>query len=142
MATDGGLRQIFQSHLPDADIVSVETWSTGRGVPDFNYCLQGCEGWIEAKVTAGMAVGIRPEQVAWIERRCRVGGRVLIAIRRTTLAGPRKGPASDALWLYGGHSVRALHDVGLKHQDRLGYWAGSPAKWDWAEIRKIMMSSK
>ena len=139
---DGHLRKVFRSHFQDAFFQAIETGGTGLGIPDDFYMLEGQSGWLEYKQTSGMAVGLRPEQVAWISRFDRMGGRVLIAVRRTTLAGPRKGPASDALWLYGGQSVRALHDIGLKHQDRLGYWAGSPAKWDWAEIRNIMTTAK
>jgi len=138
MTTDGGLRQIFQKNLRDADIVSIESWSTGRGVPDFNYCIDGHEGWVEAKLTAALAVRISPEQIGWIERRLRFGGRVTLAVRCISVAGPRKGAAVDALWLYDGSQVRAVADIGLRHQNRLGYWPGGPAKWNWSEIRAIL----
>ena len=64
--TDARLRQVFKEHLPDFDIQSVETWGTGRGVPDMNFCCNGIEGWIEFKMTKHWRVTVAPEQVAWI----------------------------------------------------------------------------
>jgi hypothetical protein len=133
---DGNLRAIFAKRIPEAHWQSVETWSTGRGVPDINYCLDGIEGWIEAKRTATNAVGMRPEQVAWIEMRVRAGGRVFIAVRKMCEEGPRKGPAIDALYLFAGQHVRHLLLHGLPQDARP--WHGGPSKWDWELIRKTL----
>ena len=139
MTIDGGLRKIFHTSLPRFHWQAVETGMTGLGVPDSNYCVGGVEGWIEFKFTTALAVNISGPQVGWIERRIRAGGRVTIAVRRTTTAGPRKGPATDGLWLYDGSSARELFSVGLKHQDRLGHWDGPPKKWNWREVDRLLL---
>jgi len=77
---NGGLRQLFRAKLPGFDWVSIESGSTGGGIPDSNYCVRtnditGIEGWIEHKQTDGWAVTLRPEQVGWIARR--------VALRRS-----------------------------------------------------------
>jgi hypothetical protein len=71
MTTDGGLRQLYQKHLPTFHWQGVETWSTGQGVPDCNFCAEGSEGWIENKVTHTNAIKFQTEQIGWIERRRR-----------------------------------------------------------------------
>ncbi len=128
--SDANLRQIFQRHLPEFHWQSVETWSTGRGVPDLNYCTRGVEGWVECKRTLAWAVNMAPEQVGWIERRVRNGGRVYIAVRRITTAGPRRGVAVDELYLIPGGLVRAI-DLRTVLAQR---WSGGPARWDWSAI--------
>lgn len=133
--SDGNLRNIFTQHLT-AHFQPIETWSTGQGVPDTNYCFAGGhEGWIENKLTAANAVDISSYQVAWLERRARVGGRVFVAVRRVAAAGPRRGVASDELWLFPGRTARLLMLGGLKATAPLGNWAGGPAAWDWEAIR-------
>lgn len=130
--SDGGLRQIFQMRLPAFDWQSVETWSTGRGVPDLNYCHNGCEGWIECKATSTDKVDIRPEQIAWAERRARHGGRVFMAVRKARPRSPRL-EACDDLYLI--HNVTIWREVkrdGLKSD--FIYWAGGPASWAWTAI--------
>lgn len=52
--------------------------TTGRGIPDLNFCLAGQEGWIEGKLARGTSVALRPEQFAWCQRRVRAGGRVFV----------------------------------------------------------------
>lgn len=140
MAIDGGLRKIFQAKLPQADWTSVETWSTGRGVPDVNYCFPGgIEGWIEFKQTSEWKVDMRPEQVAWIERRVRHGGRIFIAVRRKTEAGPRRGPPRDELWIARGEHVRALA-TGELGKGYPGSYIGfnGPGRWLWSQIEAIL----
>jgi hypothetical protein len=137
---DGGLRKLFHSSLKGFHWQAVETGLTGAGVPDSNFCKGGIEGWIEHKQTDAMAIKVKGAQVGWIEQRLRHGGRVFVAVRQTTTAGPRKGSARDGLWLYHGSAIRRLYEVGLKHQDqRLGYWPGPPNKWDWREIEQILL---
>src|SRR5580765_135563 len=100
--TDGNLRSIFQTYIPQFHWQAVETWSTGQGVPDCNFCGKGIEGWIENKRTAAWKVDMLPEQVGWIERRLRAGGRVFIAVRRKHFGGIKKGKPEDELWLFNG----------------------------------------
>ena len=138
---DGGLRSLFRKHLPQVDWQSIETPMTGGGVPDANYCVDGCDGWIEHKKTDGWAVEVKTAQVGWIERRIRHGGRVLVAVRRMLPAGPRRGPAVDELWLFPGGAIRAVRDRGLKNGGPvIGQWGDGPARWDWRAVLEAMRS--
>jgi hypothetical protein len=139
MAKDGGLPLLFRKRIA-CDWQTIETWSTGQGVPDLNYCLEGVEGWIEAKQTSGWAVAITPEQVGWAERRLRHGGRVLLAVRRKTEEGPRKGAAADELWLFRGSLMREVKDNGIKNNmdKAMAYWLNGPENWDWNRVRYLM----
>ena len=136
--SDGGLRQIFRKHLPEFDWLSVETWSTGRGVPDLNYCCAGIEGWIECKATRAWRVAINPEQVAWAERRARHGGRTCVAVRRYAPAGPRK-EAFDELWLFRPDVLRHLLDERMDKAKASLITLGGPANWSWAMIRAFLL---
>ena len=108
---------------------------TGAGVADLNGCSHGVEVWIELKSTAEWAVDISCFQVGWAERRIRYGGRVYIAVRRNHAATKRTEPADD-LYLFHGSEARHLMDGGLRGAVALGRWAGGPAAWDWAAVRK------
>ena len=130
MTIDGSLRSTFRRHLPDFDWVSVETGLTERGVPDSNYCCDGVEGWIEHKTCRGWRVSIRPEQVAWCERRLRHGGHVFLAVRK-----PDYG-----MWLFAGENMRRLLDNRVCDLSPLGVWVGSPSRWDWEQIRKLLLT--
>lgn len=104
---------------------------TGRGIPDSNYCYRGVEGWVEFKQAKHWRVGIWPEQVAWIERRVRSGGRAFVAVRR----------ADKELWLLDSGAARFLKDPGLKGvRDELilGRWNHGPSSWDWKAISQIL----
>ena len=125
---DGRLRQLFKKHLPDFDWQSIDLTS-GRGVPDTNCCYQGTEFWIEHKATQGRRVIVRPEQVAWIERRIRHGGKVFIAVRR-----------KDELYLLHGASARQLACGEWPERTALGCWHGGPARWCWQEIKQILLT--
>ncbi len=120
---DGGLRQIFQKYLPEFHWQSVETFSTGRGVPDLNYCFRGTEGWIELKRRVGNRVALSPEQIAWIERRGRAGGRVFVAVRKNGL-----------FWLYKGANARLLDVPELVGE-------GRPQSWPWEAIKRVLAQS-
>ena len=142
---DGNLRSLFRQHLVPlgVDCQAVETAMTGGGVPDWNYCADGREGWVEHKKTNGWAVKIQPDQVGWILRRVRHGGRVLVAVRRALPAGPRRGPAVDELWLFHGLAIKQLKEGGLLSVDaghRRGTWDGGPARWDWGAVLAVMKS--
>lgn len=136
MSIDGGLRKIFREKLPDIDWTSIETGGTGKGIPDSNGCKDGHEFWVEYKLTSAWTVGLEPEQVGWITRRARFGGKVFVAVRRKTTAGPRKGRAVDELWLYRGADARELKTLGIKDgPPPLHVSEGGPAKWNWNAIR-------
>src|SRR4249920_517063 len=126
MPIDGGLSGIFQSHLPKGiHWLRIESGFTMRGIPDMNYCWFGKEGWIEFKVTHGNVVGLRPEQVGWLLRRSRAGGKCFVAVRKKT----RK---CDELWLVPGKYADRLKETGL-NEALTGWYIfwGGPAKWDW-----------
>jgi len=146
---DGGLRQLFRAKLPGFDWVSIESGSTGGGIPDSNYCVRtnditGIEGWIEHKQTDGWAVTLRPEQVGWIARRVRCGGRVWVAVRRRTVGGPRQGEAADQLWLLHGRHAVAAKATGLRGPwatpGTVHTWHGGPAAWDWRAIAAVLVT--
>lgn len=138
MTIDGGLAAIFRARFPSVHWQPIETGGTGRGIPDLNFCSGGVEGWIENKVTSTLSVGLRPEQIAWLARRSRAGGRAFVAVRRKTEAGPRRGPATDSLWLFAGDKAAAVALAGLREDLALGVWSGGPAKWRWTEVARII----
>jgi hypothetical protein len=141
---DGGLRRLFQEHLPHLHWQSIETGLTGRGVPDSNFCSDGTEGWIEFKWTAAWGVDLRPEQVGWHMRRARAGGLTRIAVRQQCAAGPRRGPAVDALWLLRGSFAADIRSGGLRHLPSgscLGQWHNGPANWDWPLIGRLLLAA-
>lgn len=130
--SDGGLRQIFQRYMPTVHWQAIETGGTGRGIPDLNGCVDGREFWVELKATDGWRVAIRPEQVAWIERRTRAGGNVTLAVRQ-------RGAARDALWILDAQSPRRLiNGERLSAIDPLGCWQGGPAMWNWPAIQSLL----
>jgi hypothetical protein len=140
--SDGQLRSIFQQYIPQFHWQSVETWSTGQGVPDCNFCGFAKEGWIEFKFTAAWSVVFRAEQVGWIERRLRAGGNVFIAVRRKHLGGIKKGKPEDQLWLFSGDAARFLIKDSIRivpTKFLLGNWSGGPGNWDWLEVRKKLL---
>lgn len=121
---DGDLRRIFARYIPEAHWQPVETWSTGQGVPDTEYCLDGRTGWIEFKKIKGKKVALSPFQVAWLLRRVRAGGRCLIAARK-----------EQSLFLYHGclaDQVAAGTAAPLLQCD------GGPVAWDWQAIKSLM----
>jgi phytoene dehydrogenase-like protein len=77
----------------------------------------------------------RAEQVGWIERRHRVGGRVHVSVRQS-------GTRRDVIWLLSPLSARPLKD-GLR-LDRLplglvlGVWE---APFPWAEVLDRLLTS-
>ena len=137
--SDGGLHSLFKYHLADGHWQSIESFLTGLGIPDVNGCLEGHEFWIENKFTAGWTVKIRPQQIAWTERRVRAGGKVFVAVRRTCAAGPRREKA-DELHLFHGGLIRALAETPIRDVEALIRFSGGPARWDWSKVRAILTS--
>ena len=142
MARDGDLRSIFRRRLPRFHWNSIETAGTGRGIPDAEFCYNGKTAWIEFKVTMAWSVDLRAEQVAWLMRRARAGGRCWVAVRRQSPGGPRKGLPADELWLVSGDNAAALKREGLKCGSLTRVWVheGGPARWDWDKIGKVLLS--
>lgn len=139
MAQDGGLRAIFRKKIPEADWQSIESAGVGAGIPDANYCLAGVEGWCEFKLTSTYAVGLRPEQHAWISRRVRTGGRVLICTRRVHEGGVRKGEAVDELWIHAGRWATAVLEGGLLGAEPLYRGEGGVRGWDWIRVKECLV---
>lgn len=136
---DDGLRPLLHSGVAGVHWQAVETGLTGAGVPDSNGCAEGVEFWVESKATDGWAVKFEVFQVGWHLRRTRHGGRTFVAVRRRHDGGPRRGPAVDELWLFAGAWVRELSDGGLLAAPPIGRWTGGPARWDWAEVRDLLL---
>ena len=129
---DGGLRGIFFDHLPSFHWNAIESWSTGAGIPDGEFCsANGNQAWIEFKKTDGWAVRFKPGQIAWHERRARMGGRSFIAVRRRNSA---RGVIVDELYLFRGSDSRAVFTGGVHQVRAVGKWAGGPSKWPWAQV--------
>lgn len=142
MSDDGGLRPEFRKRLPDIHWQSIETGGTGLGVPDSNFCL-GVEGWIEFKWTDTYLVPLRPEQIGWLTRRARSGGRVFVGVRRRHEGGPRKGESVDELWMLKGAFADIIRVEGLR-MDRdyyIGAWGGGPSSWPWPIVRSILLGN-
>lgn len=134
---DGGLRILFKQRMAHAHWQSIETWGIASGVPDAEYCFpEGIQGWIEFKGTGTNSVVIRPAQIAWAERRARVGGRIWLAIRLKCPKGPKRS-AQDALFLYPGEDMREVLKNGLRIAPR-GYWNGGVRNWDWDAIERML----
>lgn len=135
---DGGLRTIFSEHLLDFHWNAIESWSTGHGIPDGEFCTpNGAQAWIEFKKTDGWSIRFKPGQIAWHERRHRNRGKSFIAIRRRNETREEK---VDELWIFSGADVRQLLLGGLRTPGArvLGKWAGGPARWDWGLIRGVL----
>lgn len=141
--SDGELRMKFKQFLPEVHWQSIETWSTGQGVPDMNGCSESIEFWIEAKKTNGFTVDVEPHQIAWLERRARAGGRTFVAVRRLAAAGPRRGAACDEFYLFRGIDARALKQHGLKIDGpaALVHCSGGPARWNWHTIKAHLIGA-
>lgn len=133
---DGGLRALFRAHMPGAQWTTVETGAVSRGVPDAEFCWPGAvQGWVEFKACRkGWAVRMRPEQIAWLSRRARYGGRCWIAVRRTD-NGNR-----DDLYLYRGALASEVAAMGCKLQAYSLMSQDGPSSWDWSIIEETLRS--
>jgi hypothetical protein len=114
----------------------VETWSTGQGVPDLEYCCDGISGWIELKKSDGWVVDFAPQQIAWIERRVRAGGRVFVLVRR-------RRDLVDELYVLPGTAARALltRAETLRTIRPIALFRGGPRNWSWPDIGGILVGS-
>jgi hypothetical protein len=139
MNKDGDLRNMFRSKLTEFHWVSIESTLTGAGIPDANYCYNGYEGWVEFKRASATAVAIDKLQVAYHERRARVGGHTFLAVRLFSEAGPRRGAARDELFIYRGTDIRQVFLNGLRITP-IHHSLGGPSRWNWSEIKNILIS--
>lgn len=142
MNVDGNLRKIFRDNLIDAQWTSIETGMVSPGTPDSEYCFKwNRSGWVEFKKTnVNVVAHMKPLQIGWLERRCRVGGRAFVAVRKVCEAGPRRVEC-DELWLIRGDGARWLRSDGLEGVPRemmLGRWEKGPIRWDWAAVRQAL----
>lgn len=128
---DGGLAQLFRKNMPKVHWQRIEN-TAGSGVPDINGCFH-CEVWIEFKEARGKTIILRPEQVAWLMRRSRAGGRCFIAVRRKT-------KRDDQLLLIDGSDAFNLKEAKGRTGEVASMFLGSggPSKWDWDLVRLIL----
>ena len=138
MRSDGDLRRLFRANLPAVHWATIETGTTEPGVPDLNGCFRRHEFWIECKQTGGWAVNFRPDQIGWIERRMRSGGRVFIAVRRRCEAGARR-EAADELYIYSGAVIISLAERGLKNVGPLAFYREGPKRWAWEGVLGVII---
>ena len=139
MKQDGGLRGLFRIHLPEIHWLTVETSATEGGVPDMNGCFSAQEFWIEMKLTRGFAVSLRPQQIGWLMRRTRAGGRAFIAVRRYALKSARRPLAIDELYLFSGAYADMVHKNGIRAL-AIDSWVGGPSRWDWHAIKGYLIN--
>lgn len=136
---DDGLREKLRHGLPFVHWQSIESALTGGGIPDLNGCYNGVDAWVECKKTDGWTCGdVKVFQVSWALQRLRSGGRVVLATRRRTEAGPRKGKAVDELWLHSGAYMYECRKGGLRGAPTLLVTGGGPANWDWEAVQRVV----
>src|SRR5215469_3817916 len=140
MKSDGDLRRLFRQNLPQVHWATIETGVTEPGVPDLNGCFRRREFWIENKLTSGWAVNFRPDQIGWISRRTRSGGRVYIAIRRRHDASSRRD-AVDELYIYSGLFIAALAERGIKGVPPLALYREGPKRWCWDAVLGVIIGN-
>jgi hypothetical protein len=131
--TDGGLRKIFRSQLPQVHWTSIETGLAQGGVPDMHGTWKGKSFWIENKRARGLEVSLRPSQIGWLLRNARNGGRAFIAVRK-----------GDVLWLVPGAVARKVARCGLSAATGAalaGRWPGGPARWPWPRVLHLLAYS-
>lgn len=131
---DGGLRGLERANLKHFHWISVETGLTGAGVPDMNYCAGGQEGWIENKQCKGWRPKMRAEQIGWLLRRRRAGGRAFIAVRRENAAAN-----ADELYLIDGQYAARLATEGLETTPHLLRLVGGPHRWPWGDFERALL---
>jgi hypothetical protein len=136
-AADDGLRPLFFKNLKhDCQWSPIETGDITGGVPDATFCFDGgIEGWVEFKATEGWKPVFRPLQVAWIDRRSRLGGRVWVATRRRV-------KLVDDLYMTPGFHVKELATQGFTDNvlEDTYCFTGGPRTWRWSEVRRVLCS--
>jgi hypothetical protein len=136
-AADDGLRPLFFKHLKhNCQWTPIETGMIIEGIPDSEYCFEhNQQGWLEFKATSGWKPTFRPHQVAWIDKRVRMGGRVWIATRRRLAL-----KKIDDLYLTPGYLVKTLNAEGFNDSVLADTYCftGGPRKWPWSIVRRCL----
>jgi hypothetical protein len=127
---DGGLRALFRKNITAAMWTSLESPTTGKGIPDSHFIFPGGhEGMVEYKKIRGWAMPKSETwtfQIAWHMRYARFGGRSFVAIKRK----------DKELWLVPGGLAKRLDERGL-----VGIWDRSDTgvrmwsdPWQWDHV--------
>lgn len=130
MSTDGGLRKIFRSRLPMVHWTSIETGIVERGVPDMHGTWKGSSFWIENKRARGLEISLRPQQIGWLVRNARSGGKAFVAVRK-----------KDVLWIFHGRDARTLARQGLRDIPAAALAGRWVAPWPWTAILRVLAGS-
>ncbi len=137
---DGGLRRHFHQRLERVHLQAMELGVMGSGCPDTNGCADGTEFWIEYKHTASEGVvPLEPQQIGWILRRMRAGGRVFVATWVEHDGGARRGEAVSRLHMHEGWDAPVLRSDGVLAAPPVLVQDGRPQDWDWGEIRDTLV---
>src|SRR5262245_47126717 len=138
---DADLRSIFRRHLPKVHWSSIETGGVEPGVPDLFGCFEGVQFWLELKKTSTFAVAVHESQVAWHTAHDHFKGRSFFAVRRIRMK-TRRTHSCDELYLLRGKFALGLRMYGLAGGSPiLSYWSGGPARWNWDEVLRHLISS-
>jgi hypothetical protein len=136
--SDGGLNRLLRERFRSWHWVRVESWSTGSGIPDVEYCAPGgVAGWLELKATTTLRVVFRLGQPAWLDRRARLGGRASILVRRVPTA--RKLQGIDELWLVDAEHALALWRSNLSQVPATFVGSPGPKHWDWTAVERFLL---
>lgn len=131
---------MFRQRLPMVFWTTVETGSTGAGVPDSYFiCQTGRCGWIEYKATTTNRVRLSPEQIAWHTRHIRYGGLSFIVTRqRKPRINFHRGEGCDTLYVHHGRQIEQLRDSGVLDVPAVIVSHGGPRYWDWDAINHLL----
>lgn len=78
MRDESALRKTVKKALAGTGHLSwVESHATSAGIPDLNYCIEGCEGWVELK---SGDFDVKATQVMWMEDRIVAGGHPIFLV--------------------------------------------------------------
>lgn len=137
---DNGLRPLLRQYMREGIAwTTIETGRAQAGVPDSNYLFKdGVEGWVECKATRANKVTFESEQIGWLHRRARYGGRAYIAIRKAHAGGRRLGVSVDELWLCSAKHVVELSERGLDCGFAECLGEDGPARWNWPAVRAAL----
>lgn len=121
------------------DIHRVENM-VGVGMPDVNYCYNGVEGWIELKHVDRPpsrdstpvfpdGKGLRPDQVVWLHKRRRAGGRAFVLAR-----------CGESIFLVDGDYAKVFNGFGFSELIAHCSWWGVKARGvDWKGLLEALV---
>ena len=113
------------------------------GVPDVNFTIEGCEGWIELKATdlpvrdttrvLPSGSGLRTEQIAWHVKAQSCGTRSFILVK-----------AGEMRWLLGGDHAMRINVYNREQMTLCALWSlrGPACNEDCQQLRDTLMSHK